>query len=173
MFDFVCNFCRKGSLKKQSFSAKVLQDKDVGDGHAVVNLLLALILLCMSSQEQWCCGGWIFFDEGGPVNSHFTDFLCPDPFLSDRCLNGQIADEMVLKWEVFVDGLKQFWALAGDPERQHSPEFYEEEQWVLSDERDWPFAFANLCEVFGLQVDSVRTMLLAHKNEHSREVAYV
>lgn len=114
-----------------------------------------------------------FFDEEDPVNSHFPDFLCPDLFLSDRCLNGQVADEMALKWEVFADGLKQFWALAGDQERRHSPEFYEEEKWVLSDEREWPFAFANLCEVFGLQVESVRAMLLARKNGHSGEAAYI
>lgn len=106
------------------------------------------------------------------MTSDFPDFLFPDLFLSDRCLHGQVADEMVLKWEVFVDGLKQFWALAGDQEGHRSPEFYEEEKWVLSDEREWPFAFASLCATFGLQVESVRSMLLARKNGYSREAAY-
>ena len=106
------------------------------------------------------------------MNSDFPSFLFSDQFFSDRCLNGQVADEMMLKWEVFIDGLKQFWALAGDHNCQHSAEFYEEEKWVLSDEREWPFAFANLCETFGLQVESVRSMLLARKNSYSREAAY-
>jgi hypothetical protein len=104
-----------------------------------------------------------FVSEGYPVNSYFPELLSPDQFLSDRCLIGPVADEMVLKWEVFADGLRQFWKLAVDPALQNSPEFLGEEQWVLSEEREWPFAFTTLCETFGFQADSVRAMLLAWK----------
>ena len=110
--------------------------------------------------------------EGDLVNSHFPFFLCPDQFLSDRCLSGSVADEMALKWEVFADGLRQFWTLAGDPNCWQTPEFDEEEKWVLSEEREWPFAFASLCEAFGLQTESLRATLLARKNGQRTEAAY-
>ena len=38
----------------------------------------------------------------------------------------------------------------------------EAEAWVRCDSREWPFAFANLCDVLGLDVDAARTRLLAN-----------
>ncbi len=110
--------------------------------------------------------------EGNLVNSHFPFFLCPDLFFSDRCLNGSVGEEMSLKWGVFADGLQQFWTLAGDPNCWHTPEFAEEERWVLSEEREWPFAFVSLCEAFGLQAEALRVTLLARKNGQGTEAAH-
>jgi hypothetical protein len=37
----------------------------------------------------------------------------------------------------------------------------EAEAWVRSDTREWPFAFANICDVLGLDVAAARARLLA------------
>jgi hypothetical protein len=36
----------------------------------------------------------------------------------------------------------------------------EAEAWVRSDSREWPFAFASICDVLGLDVDAARARLL-------------
>ena len=37
----------------------------------------------------------------------------------------------------------------------------EAEAWVRCDSREWPFAFASICDVLGLDVDAARARLLA------------
>jgi hypothetical protein len=37
----------------------------------------------------------------------------------------------------------------------------EAEAWMRCDSREWPFAFASICDVLGLDVDAVRARLLA------------
>ena len=37
----------------------------------------------------------------------------------------------------------------------------EAETWVRSDSREWPFAFASICDVLGLDVDAARVRFLA------------
>jgi hypothetical protein len=39
--------------------------------------------------------------------------------------------------------------------------------WVRSDRRDWPFAFVNVCEVLGFDVDAFRERLLMMPNDAS------
>jgi hypothetical protein len=43
----------------------------------------------------------------------------------------------------------------------------EAEAWVRSDSRDWPFSFANICEVLGFDVDAFRKRLLVMRNDAS------
>jgi len=42
------------------------------------------------------------------------------------------------------------------PERR---EFLDARRWLLDDNRDWPFAFANVCDVLALDVAAVRQRL--------------
>ena len=60
-----------------------------------------------------------------------TELLIHDYFFSDRFLMGNHSGEIVLQWEVFVDGLKQFHELAEDPLPHDSSAMKEEEQWLL------------------------------------------
>jgi len=39
--------------------------------------------------------------------------------------------------------------------------------WVRSDDRAWPFAFASICDVLGLDVDAVRAGLLGGERCHA------
>ena len=104
--------------------------------------------------------------EERSVSPFFPDMLLPDQFFSDRLLVGKASGEMALRWAVFADGLEQYWKLAADPSAHTSPEFQEEEGWVLADDTEWPFSFTNLCEAFGLSPQSVRSVLVAWRNAH-------
>jgi len=44
----------------------------------------------------------------------------------------------------------------------------EAEAWVRCDRREWPFSFANICEVLGFEVDALRKRLLAMPHDASR-----
>jgi hypothetical protein len=41
----------------------------------------------------------------------------------------------------------------------------EAQTWVRSDSREWPFAFASICDVLGLEVDAVRSRLLPERED--------
>lgn len=104
--------------------------------------------------------------EERSVSPFFPDMLLPAQFFSDHLLVGKASGEMALRWAVFADGLKQYWKLAADPSAHTSPEFQEEEGWMLANDTEWPFSFTNLCETFGLNPQSVRNVLVAWKNTH-------
>lgn len=44
----------------------------------------------------------------------------------------------------------------------------EAEAWVRCDSRKWPFAFASICDVLGLDVDAVRARFLADRGVSDR-----
>jgi len=97
---------------------------------------------------------------------HWTDVLSSSQFFSDRVPAGEAANELVLQWAVFTDGLQRYSTLAADPDAYLSEEFQEEEAWLLDDDREWPFSFVNLSEAFGFQTASLRASLLARKEAH-------
>ena len=96
----------------------------------------------------------------------WTDILSSSQFFSDRVPAGEAANELVLQWAVFTDGLQRYTTLAADPDLHLSEEFSEEEAWLLDNDREWPFSFVNLSETFGFQTDSLRASLLARKEAH-------
>jgi hypothetical protein len=100
----------------------------------------------------------------------WTDLLSSSQFFSDRIPAGQDANELVLQWAVFTDGLQRYWTLAAERDSHLSEEFHEEETWLLDEDRQWPFSFVNLCEVFGFQADSLRASLLTRKGAHQTDV---
>jgi len=102
--------------------------------------------------------------ENDRMSVRWTEFLSPDQFFSDRLLVGNAPEELSLQWAVFMDGLQQYWTLAENESGRNSEEFTQEEAWMLVDDEEWPFSFAQLCDTFGLQADSVRAALTAWKN---------
>ena len=48
----------------------------------------------------------------------------------------------------------------------------EAEAWVRCDSREWPFAFASICDVLGLDVDAARARFLADARRTDRRQAY-
>jgi len=96
----------------------------------------------------------------------WTDILSSSQFFSDRVPAGEAANELVLQWAVFTDGVQRYSTLAADADAHLSEEFCEEEAWLLDDDREWPFSFVNLSETFGFQTASLRASLLAWKEAH-------
>ncbi|MFN8641093.1 MAG: hypothetical protein U0802_05315 [Candidatus Binatia bacterium] len=43
--------------------------------------------------------------------------------------------------------------------------------WIDSNARDWPFAFVNLCDAFGLEADEVRVSLRTPRENPARQAA--
>ena len=76
------------------------------------------------------------------------EMLLPTQFFSDRLLVGRTSGELALQWAVFSDGLNRYWKLAANHFLHASDEFLEEENWILAEDAEWPFSFANLCETF-------------------------
>ncbi len=107
----------------------------------------------MRQQERFVC-------------PHLPEMLLPAHFFSDRLLVGKASGEIALMWAVFADGLERYWRFAADPMVSKSPEFQEEEAWVMANDEKWPFSFVNLCEAFGLSPTSLRQVLLAWKSAH-------
>jgi hypothetical protein len=54
-------------------------------------------------------------------------------------------------------------------QRRHRALAAEAEAWVRCDSREWPFAFASICDVLGLEADAVRTRLLADRKSPTDE----
>jgi hypothetical protein len=52
--------------------------------------------------------------------------------------------------------LEDAWSCLGS---RRGKEFREACEWVLDDAHDWPFSFANVCEVLGLDANAVRRRL--------------
>ena len=44
-------------------------------------------------------------------------------------------------------------------------------EWMASEAREWPFAFVNLCDAFGLDVGQVRSALQAPRDAAARQAA--
>jgi hypothetical protein len=99
----------------------------------------------------------------------FPELLLPDQFFSDRLLVGEASGELALRWAVFADGLKRYRQLAADRRCHKSDAFRDEESWIFTDDKNWPFSFWSLCETFGLNPQSVRTTLVSWKNRHAAE----
>jgi len=98
----------------------------------------------------------------------FEELSLPAQFFSDRFFVGKASGETALRWAVLADGLRQYFKLAADPSAQGSPEFREEEGWILADDAEWPFSFVNLCEAFGLNPQVLRRVLEAWKSAHQK-----
>lgn len=96
----------------------------------------------------------------------FPDMLLPVQFFSDRLLVGRTSGELALRWAVLAEGLSRYWRLAADHSQHSSEEFREEEWWVFGDDPDWPFSLNSLCEVFGIEPNSVRAALRSWKERH-------
>ncbi len=104
--------------------------------------------------------------EASVTSPDFPRLFLPAQLFCDRLLVGKTSGEMALKWAVFADGLRQYCRLVVDLSAETSPEFAEEEEWILADDEEWPFSFVNLCEDFGFNPQLVRSLLAAWKKAH-------
>jgi len=76
-----------------------------------------------------------------------------------RAITPERALALAVLWEAVIDLDKHRFATR----RRQQRLYWEAYEWVTSDDRSWPFSFANLCEQLGLTVEPVRAQLLADR----------
>jgi len=67
--------------------------------------------------------------------------------------------EMHLVAAIFEDAVHCVLRDVGSRRGRRWYEFLEARDWIMDDRRDWPFAFANVCELLTLDVTAVRESL--------------
>ena len=74
--------------------------------------------------------------------------------------------EMHLVAAIFEDAVQCVRRTVGVRRGRQWYEFLEARDWILDDRRDWPFAFANVCELLALDITAVRESLQYALGEH-------
>ena len=100
-----------------------------------------------------------------------ADDVVPDEFWKSAYGSTHLSGERALMWAVFADGIASFRRNAHALSAERQVEFNDTELWMLSTDRDWPFSFINLCEMFGFSAPGVRRALLCWKNGGNGRVA--
>jgi hypothetical protein len=97
------------------------------------------------------------------------DVLLPEQFFSTLRRRGPREPEIRLVIAILEDAIdcfqKHLWA------REHKARqlFEDSEAWILSEEREWPFSFENICELLDLNPEYLRNGLLAWKEHQLAE----
>jgi hypothetical protein len=73
-----------------------------------------------------------------------------------RAITPERALALAVLWEAVLDLDKYRFATR----RRQQRLYWEAYEWVTSDDRSWPYSFANLCDMVGLTVEPVRKQLL-------------
>ena len=76
-----------------------------------------------------------------------------------RAITPERALALAVLWESILDLDKYRFATR----RRQQRLYWEAYDWITSDDRSWPFSFANLCDQLGLSVEPVRARLLGER----------
>ena len=68
--------------------------------------------------------------------------------------------EQKLMFAVLEDAIYCFQRYASACDKLRTRQFLDAKQWIMEEDGDWPFSFANICEVFGLSPQYIRAGLL-------------
>jgi len=87
------------------------------------------------------------------------DTVLPEQYFAEHSGDGVTPRERHLMLAVLKDAVDcyQKYALARDPRGRSL--FSEAVEWIRSTDREWPFAYENICDVLGLDPASVRRSL--------------
>ena len=91
------------------------------------------------------------------------DFLLPLQFFTGTRGKGCAEGERRLMLAILEDAVECFQKYLGTKEARGRQLYADAEEWFLSDDRSWLFAFVNVCEILGLQPDFIRQGLLTWK----------
>jgi hypothetical protein len=69
--------------------------------------------------------------------------------------------ERKLALHVLITALNDYVAYKSASGHLDEAAFYQARAWIMSDERDWPFSFANLCDFLDLPAQKIRQALTA------------
>lgn len=102
--------------------------------------------------------------------------LAPDPALPAQVLHlwhnsRSIGPERALALAVLVHAVADVQRFRETGLPHHRVLHDDAVAWIRSEARAWPFAFANLCDAFGLEIEEVRTALLSPRAPTARRAA--
>jgi len=89
------------------------------------------------------------------------DFALPSQFHRLWHQSRAITPEKALALSVLQQAMFDLQKFRFAPRRRQQRLFWEAYDWVASENREWPYAFANLCDGLGLDVDATRQNLLS------------
>lgn len=101
------------------------------------------------------------------------DVLAPEPALPiqfqdiwhrTRCIGAERALALAVMWQAVADLQKFRFALRRRQQRMYMEAY----RWVASDDREWAFSFANLCDALNLSIESLRAELLSTASPAAR-----
>ncbi len=104
------------------------------------------------------------------------ELLAPEPALPvqvqhvwhhTRAISSERRLILAMIWQAILDLRKYRFAKRMRDQRLYM-EAYE---WVESDDRTWPYSFANLCELLNLHVESARAQVLDLSQTEPRKIA--
>jgi hypothetical protein len=104
------------------------------------------------------------------------EFLAPEPALPAQVYHlwhntSAIAPERALALAVLNQAIMDLRRYQESGMRHHQATHDEARDWILSDDRSWPFSFASLCDIFSISVQAVRSEMLRPPTRGTRQAA--
>ncbi|MBI2610011.1 hypothetical protein HYW53_02435 [Candidatus Giovannonibacteria bacterium] len=105
----------------------------------------------------------------GATDMGTAPFVAPDTLLPEQYFatfrRENLEPEKALMLAILEDAILCFQKYSGAGKRVHIRLFRDAEAWIVSNEGDWLFSFANICEVLGFDPDFLRKGLLSEKEK--------
>jgi hypothetical protein len=98
------------------------------------------------------------------------DIVLPDQFFQGARKDSYVSGEKALMLAVLEDGIRCFQEHLRNPRSNPRLLSKEAEDWIRSDDYDWPFSFNNVCETLGVEPTALRGALLAWKAKRVADV---
>jgi len=97
--------------------------------------------------------------------------VLPVQMQSPRLADASLVPEKLLLLAVLEEAITTFQRHVADTGRRGRRLFHEAETWLLSEEREWPCSFPNICDALGLDVGYLRDGLTRWRDERRRDPA--
>jgi hypothetical protein len=97
------------------------------------------------------------------------DAMLPAQFFATLRAKPPAGPEYLLAAAVLEDAIDCFQKHCEAPDSRMRRLYEDAEEWMASDDREWPFSYVNICELLGLQPDYLREGLRAWKENRRRQ----
>jgi len=97
--------------------------------------------------------------------------VLPEQMVPAHLAGAALVPEKLLLLAVLEEAIATFQRHVTDTGRRGRRLFREAEEWLLSEEREWPCSFRNICDALGLDESYLRGGLLRWRDERLRDPA--
>ena len=97
-----------------------------------------------------------------------VDMLAPQQYQQAMSARHFRQPEQALMFAVLKDAICCFQRLPSPRGRLKTRLYLEARNWLMEEDTDWPFSFANICSTFGLSPQHIRAGLLRHQEGAGR-----